>query len=144
MLLEELLLACPEPVDEIILVGHSMGGLMIRGTWHYGVERDAPWVRLVSRAFCLGTPHEGAMLEKVAHLMTSVLRAVPHPVVARRSQGVKDLRDGTTVHADNFGDGLVRPPQAGDNVRLFPGLGHLDLAHDEAVYGQIGTLCAST
>jgi hypothetical protein len=107
---------------------------------------------------------------------------VPHPVTAlvgdvagRRSQGVKDLRDGTTVHADDFtgavpwlasaqhyliagtvtddpehlaarlfGDGLVHPPQAGDNVRLFPGLGHMDLAHDEAVYGQIRTWCAST
>jgi len=182
ILLEELLLAYPGPVDEIILVGHSMGGLVLRGACHYGVERDAPWVRLVSRAFYLGTPHEGALLEKMAHLMTSVLRAVPHPVTAlvgdvagRRSQGVKDLRDGTTAHADDFtgavpwlasaqhyliagtvtddpehlaarlfGDGLVHPPQAGDNVRLFPGLGHMDLAHDEAVYGQIRTWCAST
>ena len=181
-LLEELLPACPEPIDEIILVGHSMGGLVIRGACHYGAERDAPWVRLVSRAFYLGTPHEGAMLEKVADLMTSVLRAVPHPVAGlvgdvagRRSQGVKDLRDGTTVQAADFsdavpwlasaqhyliagtmtedpehlaarlfGDGLVHPPQAGDNVRLFPGLGHMDLAHDEAVYGQIRTWCAST
>ncbi len=182
ILLEELLLAYPEPVDEIVLVGHSMGGLVLRGACHYGVERDAPWVRLVSRAFYLGTPHEGALLEKVAHLMTSVLRAVPHPVTAlvgdvaeRRSQGVKDLRDGTTVHVDDFagavswlasaqhyliagtvtddpehlaarlfGDGLVHLPQAGDNVRLFPGLGHMDLAHDDAVYGRIRTWCACT
>jgi len=90
-----------------------MGGLVIRGACHYGAERDAPWVRLVSRAFYLGTPHEGAMLEKVAHLMTSVLRAVPHPVAAlvgdvagRRSQGVKDLRDGTTVQAADFSDAV--------------------------------------
>ena len=180
-LLEKLLLAYPEPVDEIVLIGHSMGGLVLRGACHYGVERDAPWVRLVSRAFYLGTPHEGAMLEKVAHLMTSVLRAVPHPVTAlvgdvagQRSQGVKDLRNGTTVDADDligavpwlasaqhyliagtvtddpghlaarlFGDGLVQPPRAGDNVRLFPGVGHMDLAHDEAVYDQIRTWCAS-
>jgi hypothetical protein len=180
MLLEELLHACPERVDEIILDGDGMGGLVIQGACHYGVERDSQWVSLVSRAFNHGTPHEGTMLAKVARRMTSVSRAVPHPgaalvgdVAGRRSQGVKNPRDGTTLQAADcsdlalasaqhyliagtvtedpdhlaarlFGDGLVHAPQAGDNVRLFPGRGHIDLANDEAALGQIRTWCAST
>ena len=158
-----------------------MGGLVLRGACHYGTERDAAWVKSVSKAFYLGTPHEGAALEKFAHLVTSVLHAVPHPVTAlvgdvvnQRSQGVKDLRHGAVINptdftgavpwlastqhyliagtvtddpehlaAKLFGDGLVQPPRAADNVRLFPGLGHMDLAHDESVYGQIRSWCAS-
>ena len=37
----------------------------------------------------------------------------------------------------------VQPPQAGEHVRLFPGVGHMQLAHDEAVYEQIKQWCAS-
>lgn len=180
-LLEELLLAYPEPVDEIVLIGHSMGGLVLRGACHFGAERGAAWVGKVSRVFYIGTPHEGSALEQVGHLVNSILHAVPNPithllgdVANQRSQGIKDLRHGTVLNgvagiaavpwlasaqhyliagtvtddpehlaARLFGDGLVQPPQAGDNVRLFPGLGHMDLAHDEAVYGQIRTWCAS-
>jgi len=181
-LLEELLLAYPETVDEIVLIGHSMGGLVLRGACHLGAERSAAWVGKVSRVFYIGTPHEGAALEQVGHLVNSILHAVPNPithllgdVANQRSQGIKDLRHGTVLNgvagvaavpwlasaqhyliagtvtddpehlaARLFGDGLVQPPQAGDNVRLFPGLGHMDLAHDDAVYGQIRTWCAST
>ena len=180
-LLEELLLAYPEPVDEIVLIGHSMGGLVLRGACHFGAEQGAAWVGKVSRVFYIGTPHEGSALEQVGHLVNSILHAVPNPithllgdVANQRSQGIKDLRHGTVLNgvagiaavpwlasaqhyliagtvtddpehlaARLFGDGLVQPPQAGDNVRLFPGLGHMDLAHDEAVYGQIRTWCAS-
>ena len=180
-LLEQLLAAYPGPVDELILIGHSMGGLVLRAACHYGAGRAAPWVGKVSRAFYLGTPHEGAGLERMAHLVTTILHAVPHPVTAmvgnianQRSQGIKDMRHGTLLKgvdftgsvpwlpsarhyliagtvtddpehlaAKLFGDGLVQPPQAGEHVKLFPGVGHMRLAHDEAVYGQIKQWCVS-
>ena len=181
-LLERLLAAYPLPVEELVLIGHSMGGLVLRGACHFGAERDAAWVARVSRVFYIGTPHEGAALEQVGHLVNSILHAVPNPVTHllgdvanQRSQGIKDLRHGTvldgvagiaagpwldsaqhymiagTVTEDPehlaarlFGDGLVQPPQAGENVRLFPGIDHMQLAHDDAVYDQIKTWCAST
>lgn len=180
-LLERLLAAYPLPVEELVLIGHSMGGLVLRGACHFGAERDAAWVARVSRVFYIGTPHEGAALEKVGHLVNSILHAVPNPVTHllgdvanQRSQGIKDLRHGTVLEgaagiaavpwlagaqhymiagtvtddpehlaARLFGDGLVQPPQAGDNVRLFPGIDHMQLAHDDAVYDQIKTWCAS-
>jgi pimeloyl-ACP methyl ester carboxylesterase len=180
-LLDQLLAAYPLPVEELVLIGHSMGGLVLRGACHFGAEREAAWVAKVSRVFYIGTPHEGAALEKVGHLVNSILHAVPNPVTHllgdvanQRSQGIKDLRHGTvlegaagiaavpwlagaqhymiagTVTDDPehlvtrlFGDGLVQPPQAGENVRLFPGIDHMQLAHDDAVYDQIKTWCAS-
>jgi triacylglycerol lipase len=180
-LLEQLLASYPAPVDDLILIGHSMGGLVLRGACHYGAGRNAAWVSKTSRIFYLGTPHEGAGLERMAHLVTTVLHAVPHPVTAlvgdianQRSQGIKDLRHGTLLDGVDFtgsvpwlpsarhyliagsvtddpehlasklfGDGMVQPPQAGEHVRLFPGVGHMQLAHDEAVYDQIKQWCAS-
>jgi len=180
-LLEQLLAAYPLPVEELVLLGHSMGGLVLRGACHFGAERGAAWVGKVSRVFYIGTPHEGAVLEQVGHLVNSILHAVPNPithlignVANQRSQGIKDLRHGTVLEgaagiaavpwlagaqhymiagtvtddpehlaAKLFGDGLVQPPQAGENVRLFPGIDHMQLAHDDAVYKQIKTWCAS-
>jgi hypothetical protein len=155
---------------------------VLRGACHFGAERGAAWVGKVSRVFYIGTPHEGAVLEQVGHLVNSILHAVPNPithlignVANQRSQGIKDLRHGTVLEgaagiaavpwlagaqhymiagtvtddpehlaAKLFGDGLVQPPQAGENVRLFPGIDHMQLAHDDAVYDQIKTWCAST
>jgi len=59
-LLEQLLTAYPLPVEELVLLGHSMGGLVLRGACHFGAERGAAWVGKVSRIFYIGTPHEGA------------------------------------------------------------------------------------
>jgi triacylglycerol esterase/lipase EstA (alpha/beta hydrolase family) len=52
----------PEPVREILLVGHSMGGLVIRSACHYGREASAEWVERVRHVFYLGSPHMGAPL----------------------------------------------------------------------------------
>ncbi|MEO7329639.1 MAG: alpha/beta hydrolase [Minicystis sp.] len=99
-LLEQLVVAWPVPVEELILVGHSMGGLVLRSATHAaasGVERR--WLPLVKRAFYLGTPHLGAPLERFGNALTFVLGAIGNPytqlvadVINLRSAGVKDLR----------------------------------------------------
>ena len=97
----------PLPVEEVILIGHSMGGLVLRSACHYGAEEEAAWVRRVTHAIYLGTPHDGAYLEHVGHAAATVLQAVPHPVtrligniVNLRSQGIQDLRYGNLVDED--------------------------------------------
>lgn len=96
--------AYPTPIEELILIGHSMGGLVIRSACHYGAESDLDWVKLVRRVFCLGSPHQGAPLEKLGYVLTSALASVdlpgtviPAQILEKRSAGIKDLRDGTVV-----------------------------------------------
>lgn len=100
------LLACyPRPVEELMLVGHSMGGLVLRSAARAAAEQGAAWPALVSRVIYLGTPHAGADLEQIGHLATTTLQGIPSPVtrligdvLAVRSRGIKDLRLGAAGH----------------------------------------------
>ena len=87
----------PTTVERLTLVGHSMGGLVIRAACHTGVERAQPWVPLVRRVVYLGSPHLGAPLELAAAATTIALRRLPETravgdALASRSVGIKDLR----------------------------------------------------
>ncbi|MFO0608923.1 MAG: alpha/beta fold hydrolase [Polyangiales bacterium] len=103
-LLEALADRYPAPLVEIVLVGHSMGGLVLRSACHYGRAANHRWTGLVRRAFCLGSPHRGAPLEKLGHVAAAVLQGfdapgawIPGRVLDGRSAGIKDLRYGYTV-----------------------------------------------
>lgn len=107
-LLEELVASWPVPVEEIVLVGHSMGGLVIRGACHSGAEADRAWTSSVRHVFCLGTPHLGARLEQRVDLATATLGRWPETRPAAhfldgRSAGVKDLRHGACAEDDAHG-----------------------------------------
>jgi pimeloyl-ACP methyl ester carboxylesterase len=91
----------PVPVEEIALVGHSMGGLVARSACHYGGD----WTRSVRHVFCLGSPHLGAPLEKGANALGYALARLPETrplakVVNGRSVGIKDLRFGSCAEED--------------------------------------------
>ena len=102
--LDLLVRSCPQPVESLTLIGHSMGGLVSRSAYTYALENGLSWAVHCQRIITLGTPHLGAPLEKLASWSVKVLRAVPSEftqvaaeVADTRSQGVKDLKDGT-VH----------------------------------------------
>ena len=100
-MLDEIAADWPLPPDEIVLVGHSMGGLVARSACHYGGE----WSRQVRHVFCLGSPHLGAPLERAANAFGYALARLPETrplakVVNGRSVGIKDLRFGSCVEED--------------------------------------------
>ena len=106
-LMERFVAAYPGPIDEIIMVGHSMGGLVIRSAHHAASERERAWLPVCRRAFYLGSPHLGAPLERVGNVLTWALKQIPNPVtgliaeiVNLRSVGVKDLRYGNLRRED--------------------------------------------
>jgi pimeloyl-ACP methyl ester carboxylesterase len=104
-LLNELQELWPVPVEEIALVGHSMGGLVARSACHYGVQREYPWTGAVRHVVCLGSPHLGADLEKGVNVASWALAKLPETrglayFLNRRSAGVKDLRFGALVDED--------------------------------------------
>ena len=135
-LLTEALDAYPVPVEEIALVGHSMGGLVVRSAAHYAGEHEEPWVAHLRHVACIGAPHLGAPLEKAVNLLTGVLKnveaagaQVPAALLDSRSAGVKDLRYGYTVDEEWAGKD---PDQvfadARRNVPLVDGVGYYFLA----------------
>jgi triacylglycerol lipase len=114
-LLEELLSAYPCQLDELALVGHSMGGLVVRSAAHYGKLLEHAWVRQLRHVLCIGSPHFGAPLERAGNVVTSVLAyfdtagtQVPAKVFNARSAGIKDLRHGSLLDED----WLERDPDA--------------------------------
>jgi pimeloyl-ACP methyl ester carboxylesterase len=107
-LLADLTAAWPEPVDELLLVGHSMGGLVIRSACHYGRQESAAWVDRVRHVFYLGSPHLGAPLARAAGFAGWALgmAAETRPFVTLvngSSPGIKDLRHGYVI-ADDWAD----------------------------------------
>jgi pimeloyl-ACP methyl ester carboxylesterase len=98
-LLSELVGAWPTEVTDIILVGHSMGGLVARSALHQAHRRATPWSSKVTRLVCLGTPHTGAPLERGVAWVTALfdrgsLGAPLSWLLAVRSDGIKDLARG--------------------------------------------------
>jgi pimeloyl-ACP methyl ester carboxylesterase len=102
-LLDRLVTAWPVAVDEVVLIGHSMGGLVGRSACHYG--RADGWRRRVAHVFTLGSPHRGAPLERVANVACSALSRLPETrgfatPLRVRSAGIKDLRYGYLLDED--------------------------------------------
>lgn len=104
-LLETLVAAWPVGVEEMALIGHSMGGLMVRSACFAGSGAGHRWPRLVRHVVSLGTPHTGAPLEQAVHWASAGLHALPEtrPIanfLRRRSAGIRDLRQGSLVDED--------------------------------------------
>jgi pimeloyl-ACP methyl ester carboxylesterase len=104
-LLDELVSAWPCGVEEIVLVGHSMGGLVVRSASHYGEADARRWTDAVRHVFCLGAPHLGADIEKGVNVLGWAFGRLPETrglsaFLNARSVGIKDLRYGSCVDED--------------------------------------------
>ena len=102
-LLNKLFSIYPIEIDQLVLVGFSMGGLLTRYAQAMAKEsKKVPeWRTKLSECFYIGTPHEGSPLEKFGHLAGEVLRHIPKGYVSHwadwvdiRSEGIQDLKDG--------------------------------------------------
>jgi triacylglycerol esterase/lipase EstA (alpha/beta hydrolase family) len=108
--IERIVATYPVPLEQLVLVGHSMGGLVIRAAC--ALPATESWTAKVTDVFFLGTPHLGAPLEKLGRVAEVVLEA--HPVTRpfakilhTRSEGVKDLRFGLGAAADGGTSGIL-------------------------------------
>jgi pimeloyl-ACP methyl ester carboxylesterase len=194
-MLEQLLAAYPIAIEELALVGYSMGGLVVRSACHAAAALGHTWISRVRRIIYVGTPHLGAPGERLGKLTSEVLQAIPNAytrliadIANLRSDGIQDLAHATLRHEDRaierspwdlrdarhpvpllagiehhliagslftdprlaflFGDSVVRVASAtytglalellpADRVHMLPGLSHVALAHDPAVYAKI-------
>jgi pimeloyl-ACP methyl ester carboxylesterase len=103
--LDQLHAQWPVPITELVLVGHSMGGLVARSACHYGAQQQHGWTDVLSHVVCLGSPHLGADLEKGVNVASWSLARLPETraiatFLNARSDGVKDLRFGACLDED--------------------------------------------
>lgn len=101
LLLTEVFRGWPEELRRLDLVGHSMGGLVLRYACHHAVETGQPWVSAVRRMVYLGSPHRGAPLaHRVDQLATRLSRYSRSrswgEFLDRRSAGIRDLVAGVS------------------------------------------------
>lgn len=127
--LDELVGAWPVEVEQLVLIGHSMGGLVARSATVRAADDGAPWVERLRHVVCLGSPNLGAPLEKVVNVGAWALALVAETapfgdLLNTRSAGIKDLRFGYTLEdewRDRHPDELMRnrraAAQALDHVR---------------------------
>jgi pimeloyl-ACP methyl ester carboxylesterase len=113
----------PVPVRELVIVGHSMGGLVARSACHYGAASRRVWLRHLDKLVFLGTPHHGAPLERGGNVVDMLLGSSRYTApLARlgkiRSAGITDLRYGNLVHQD--WEGRDRFERSGDARTAVP------------------------
>jgi pimeloyl-ACP methyl ester carboxylesterase len=106
-LLGRLVEAWPTDVRRLALVGHSMGGLVVRAACAVATDSDRPWTDLVTDVVCLGTPHLGAPLERVVHRGVAAMGRLPEAapfgrILEYRSVGILDLRHGLARDVQNL------------------------------------------
>lgn len=109
VLLEALLAEWPCAPRELVIVGHSMGGLIARSACAQAGDAGLNWPGRTRMVICLGSPHLGSPLERLGHLATTALglSTITAPlarVAAQRSQGIQDLRHGVS---DGFAKGIA-------------------------------------
>ncbi len=99
-LLQSLVRHWPRRVEELAIVGHSMGGLVARSACLAGEELGHAWLPHLRKLVFLGTPHQGVPLERGAHGLDYLLQLSPYSAPftrlgKARSAGIQDLRRGT-------------------------------------------------
>lgn len=103
--IEELLLQWPVAVEELVIVGHSMGGLLSRSALHYATVAKHSWPKNLRKLIFLGTPHHGAPLERGGSWLDAIIDFSPYTAPFTRlskvrSAGITDLRYGNLLDED--------------------------------------------
>ncbi|WP_180128833.1 triacylglycerol lipase [Rhodoferax sp. BLA1] len=122
--LEALVARGPTALNQITVLAHSMGGLLIRSALFYASQAGLTWPELVKSIVFLGTPHHGAPLERAGNWVDELLGSTPYSrpfakLGQLRSAGVTDLRYGHLLDVDWQGhDRFRRQPDRRQPVPL--------------------------
>ncbi|MEM6927662.1 MAG: alpha/beta fold hydrolase, partial [Myxococcota bacterium] len=136
--------------ERIVLVGHSMGGLVSRAACQAAATAGHTWLTRTDLVVSLGTPHQGAPLARFGQTATEGLGAIDLPatrilsrILAGRSAGVRDLEHGDVGDAGPDPDARAAPEDR--VVPLQPGIRYAFLsatvaARDDPASAWLGDL----
>ena len=122
-LLESLVAQWPGPLDDFVIAGHSMGGLVTRSACQLAEQHGHRWLKSLKKLVFLATPHHGAPLERGGHQVDMLFGISPYVAPfsrlgKARSAGITDLRFGNLQEAD--WQGRDRHSQRHDDRRPTP------------------------
>lgn len=111
------------------LVAHSLGGLVVRSAIAAGVEHGHRWPQRLGHVVCLGTPHEGAPLERLGASIETLLAlhrfSAPWAMLGRlRSIAIRQLGDAAVPSWPSSLDGVHVHLVAGCQTRRGPRAAH--------------------
>ena len=123
--MKALVAAWPVPIESVVIVAHSMGGLVSRSAMHYGRKARHAWCKSIDAMVFLGTPHLGAPLERGGHWIDLLLGATPYasPLAKLgkvRSNGINDLRHGSVLDDDRHADSGAPLPASEHRIVTLP------------------------
>jgi len=103
-LIEVFIKQLAQPI-ELVIIAHSMGGLVSRSACHYGKIAGHSWLKHLLKVVFLGTPHHGAPLERAGNWIDITLEISPYSAPFSRlgkirSAGITDLRYGNILDED--------------------------------------------
>jgi pimeloyl-ACP methyl ester carboxylesterase len=100
--------------SRLTLIGHSMGGLVIRAATHHAQRHGQRWLQHLHQAAYLGSPHLGSPYERLGHRANRLLGLTPYtrPLMKignLRSNGIMDLRHGRVTTPDQPAPTALHP-----------------------------------
>ncbi|MEN8122623.1 MAG: hypothetical protein ABFS35_19940 [Bacteroidota bacterium] len=106
-LLETFIKKIPQST-ELIIIAHSMGGLVSRSACSYGKHLEHKWLNQLRKIIFLGTPHHGAPLEQAGNWIDNILEISPYSkpfsrLGKIRSAGITDMRYSNLLDEDWLG-----------------------------------------
>jgi hypothetical protein len=108
--LETLLAGWREPLQGVALIGHGLGGLVVRSALHQALRSGRAWPAHVRQLVFLGTPHAGADTSGWRIDRMSAKRALAMAALARRrSDGLADFATGALLEHDPRTGQALRP-----------------------------------
>lgn len=103
--LEQEVARWPVQLQGLAMVGHGMGGLVLRSALHQAVRTGMAWPAVLRRIAFLGTPHAGAHPGRALDLLLSGGLGARAPLAlarmsTRRSEGIGDFLAGRWLEHD--------------------------------------------
>ena len=137
-MLESALRDWPQQPSELVIVGHSMGGLVARSACHHGSLAGHDWLQHLHKLVSIGTPHHGAPLERGGNWLEYAMDFSPYAapftrISTKRSAGITDLRHGSIT--DTMQD-FVPLPEAVECYAMAATLGKKQTQLGEKLIGD--------